>query len=86
MATLMTWGNSDGTKGRCDARCHDAKEPECSCMCQGRYHGIGQEQAVSLHTQDWFGVEHPTQEDVAKLAGRLKTAQVTGMPVRMKLW
>lgn len=39
MATVMTWGNSEGTKGRCDAKCHDAREPECRCMCDGRYHG-----------------------------------------------
>ena len=39
MATLMYWGNSDGIKGRCDAKCHNAKSPDCHCMCGGRYHG-----------------------------------------------
>ena len=43
MATVMTWGNSEGTKGRCDARCHEAIEPECSCMCGGIYHGAGRD-------------------------------------------
>ena len=51
MTTLMTWGNSEGTKGRCDAKCHAALHPECKCMCGGRYHGAthrpgGVEQAV----------------------------------------
>lgn len=41
MATVMSWGNSEGTKGRCDAKCHNAKEPKCECMCGGRYHGAG---------------------------------------------
>ena len=41
MATLMTWGNSDGIKGRCDANCHNASSPasQCKCMCRGAYHG-----------------------------------------------
>ena len=41
MATVMRWGNSEGEKGRCDAKCHNATEPECDCMCGGRYHGAG---------------------------------------------
>lgn len=39
MATLMQWGNSEGIKGRCDAKCHNAKGAACHCMCGGRYHG-----------------------------------------------
>jgi hypothetical protein len=39
MATVMSWGDSDGTKGRCDGRCHNAKKTDCHCMCGGRYHG-----------------------------------------------
>ena len=51
MTTIMTWGNSDGTKGRCDDRCHSAIHPTCKCMCGGRYHSTarqpgGVEQAV----------------------------------------
>jgi hypothetical protein len=37
--TVMTWGNSEGIKGRCDAKCHNATCPHCDCMCGGRYHG-----------------------------------------------
>ena len=39
MTTIMTWGNSEGVKGRCDSKCHDAAEPECDCMCGGAFHG-----------------------------------------------
>jgi len=51
MTTIMTWGNSEGTKGRCDQKCHGAKGSVCKCMCGGRYHGAahrpgGVEQAV----------------------------------------
>jgi len=41
MATVMSWGNSEGVQGRCDAKCHSARLPECDCMCGGRYHGKG---------------------------------------------
>lgn len=43
MATVMTWGNSEGIQGRCDAKCHYARGPICHCMCIGRYHGRGLE-------------------------------------------
>lgn len=57
MATVMTWGNSEGTKGRCDAKCHGATQPECDCMCGGRYHGSrfqlgGVEEAVRQFGQE----------------------------------
>lgn len=38
MATIMSYSSSDGTR-RCDARCHQATQPECECICGGRYHG-----------------------------------------------
>ena len=37
----MQWGNSEGIKGRCDAKCHNAVTQDCDCMCGGRYHGSG---------------------------------------------
>lgn len=33
--TLIT----EGDNRRCDAACHDAKEPKCACICGGRFHG-----------------------------------------------
>ncbi len=46
MATLIAVYNSEGCVGRCDARCYEASEPECNCVCGGRNHGAGLEQAV----------------------------------------
>jgi hypothetical protein len=37
--TVMSWYDSSGLRGRCDARCHEAAEPFCDCMCGGAYHG-----------------------------------------------
>ena len=50
----MSWGKSDGTKGRCDARCHNAKGSVCHCCCGGAFHGSthqpgGVEQVVKDH-------------------------------------
>ena len=59
MVTAMTWGNSEGTKGRCDAKCHNATKDDCDCMCGGRYHGAnnkpgGLEKAVQEHSEEVF--------------------------------
>lgn len=39
MSTVMSWGDNNGTRGRCDDKCHSATKPDCQCMCGGRYHG-----------------------------------------------
>lgn len=46
MATLIAVYDSSGCVGRCDARCYDAKEPGCDCICGGKNHGAGQHQAT----------------------------------------
>ena len=43
MATLIEWGNSAGETGRCDARCHEAEQPQCDCICGGYYHGAARD-------------------------------------------
>lgn len=47
MATLIAVYNSSGCIGRCDAKCHDAKHPDCDCVCGGANHGCGLDQAIS---------------------------------------
>lgn len=60
MTTLLIVGNSEGSR-RCDAKCHDATEPDCDCVCGGRYHGRGSEGALHrIHadvTEGRFGAE-----------------------------
>ena len=29
----------DGTSAQCDARCQEAKQEKCECICGGIYHG-----------------------------------------------
>ncbi len=44
--TLIHVGNSEGTVGRCDAKCYDARHPHCDCVCGGRNHGKGLDEAI----------------------------------------
>lgn len=46
MTTLISYYTSGGCEGRCDARCYNAKHPECTCICGGRNHGVGIEKAL----------------------------------------
>ncbi|MDD5613441.1 MAG: hypothetical protein PHQ54_00010 [Candidatus Omnitrophica bacterium] len=43
---LMEVRNSSGLVGRCDAKCYDAKCPECNCICGGVNHGRGKQEAA----------------------------------------
>lgn len=45
MATLIAVYNSEGLVGRCDAKCYNAKHPDCECVCGGANHGAGFDQA-----------------------------------------
>jgi len=46
MVTLISWSTSGGEQGRCDAKCYEATGPDCDCICGGRNHGAGQDQAI----------------------------------------
>jgi hypothetical protein len=46
MSTVVAVYTSSGCIGRCDAKCHDAKETECDCICGGRNHGVGRSKAI----------------------------------------
>jgi len=37
--TLIAVGTNSSLR-RCDARCHNAAQPKCDCICGGRYHGL----------------------------------------------
>jgi len=46
MSTLIQVRNSSGVVGRCDAKCYEAKHPDCNCICGGKNHGAGLKKAV----------------------------------------
>lgn len=41
MATLLAVIRPGGRTQRCDARCYDAHETACECVCGGLNHGVG---------------------------------------------
>jgi hypothetical protein len=54
--TLITIENDEGTYRRCDAKCHNATEPDCRCICLGLFHGKGShtaelQQAIEKHSK-----------------------------------
>ncbi|MBA7594292.1 hypothetical protein ES703_01232 [subsurface metagenome] len=78
MATIMSWGNSSGTRGRCDARCHNAKHPKCVCMCGGRFHGsANQPGGVEQTVRDYW-------DDVVDEAE--KKAREEGLELETERW
>ncbi len=55
MTTLLVVEDSEGQR-RCDARCYNAREPECDCVCGGRNHGVGLRRALA-NTAEMFGLD-----------------------------
>ena len=53
MTTLISFHTSGGESGRCDAKCYDAKHPDCDCLCGGRNHGAGLKRAMD-NTREIF--------------------------------
>lgn len=69
MTTLIAVYNSEGCQGRCDARCYEATEPECDCICAGRNHGAGKEQAVENTrelAESWIEEARANGQDITR--------------------
>jgi hypothetical protein len=67
MVTLISYSNSSGEQGRCDAKCYDATQPECDCICGGANHGAGLQQAIASTrelAQSWIGQARAAGQDV----------------------
>lgn len=52
----MTYSKRNGQARRCDGTCHRAKKPTCACICNGKYHGKGDQGARELHAREWQSV------------------------------
>lgn len=48
MTLMSVYAGNGDIAGRCDARCYDATEFECHCVCFGRNHGKGLSVATTL--------------------------------------
>jgi hypothetical protein len=85
MATILQVLHSGGRRERCDARCHQATSPTCSCCCGGFFHGRaalpgGLEAALAAFWEPLF----PRLQE-AEAAGKLLIEyardQLTGAPI-----
>lgn len=52
MTLMSVYAENGEIVGRCDARCYDAEEIECECVCHGCNHGKGLDVANILTTQN----------------------------------
>jgi hypothetical protein len=72
VTTLISYHSSGGDQGRCDAKCYEAQHPDCDCICGGRNHGAGLEEALDNTRelgQAW--IEH------AKAQGQVIAAELS---------
>jgi hypothetical protein len=46
MTTLIAVYHHGRCVARCDANCYNATRPACRCICRGRNHGVGFNQAT----------------------------------------
>jgi hypothetical protein len=53
MSVILTFTGKDGKTRRCDAKCYNAKGVKCQCICGGRGHGAGLNDAID-HIVCWL--------------------------------
>jgi len=61
MTTLLIARSKDGKRTRtCNARCYNAKGKRCTCICGGKNHGVGYDQALdnTFLEPAWDSVDH----------------------------
>ena len=68
MTTLIYVGNSEGCVRRCDAKCYDAHEPECDCICGGRNHAVDLQRALG-NTQEMVDPTGELREKMRAMGG-----------------
>jgi hypothetical protein len=69
MVTLISYQSSGGDQGRCDAKCYDAEWDECDCICGGRNHGAGKQQALDNTrelAESWIEQARANGQDVGR--------------------
>lgn len=79
MATLIAWYVNGECRGRCDAKCYTAREPECTCICGGLNHGAGFATArenTQERSQEW--VDGLREELGPEISGALGVQAVLG--------
>lgn len=76
MTTIISWETSGGKKGRCDARCHNAKGSKCVCCCGGRYHGAARDGTLGQKVE-------AQQETILNELRETKAKVIAQLPLRV---
>jgi hypothetical protein len=72
---LVVAVDGDGkVKRKCDARCYNAKGSDCHCVCGGRNHGLGFEEAKAKTLAESASIvsDHASDKDYGDLEVRIK--------------
>jgi hypothetical protein len=71
--TLISVYTSEGCIGRCDSKCYEATECECTCVCHGANHGRGITKAMEqtrVMAEQWvakYAQQHSLRQYRAEL-------------------
>lgn len=70
MPTLMKYTHPLLGTRKCDAGCYNAEKPECDCICKGKNHGVGLNQAklyTLMHAHEMIKDYERTLEEHLKI-------------------
>lgn len=70
MTTLISYQSSGGDQGRCDAKCYNAVNSDCTCICGGENHGAGLERALENcreRAEEWVERAKADGQDIASI-------------------
>ena len=95
--TLLTEKIGQDAARRCDAKCYNAHHPNCACICGGKNHGAGLQQALDnvrdiflpivsgdVEGNDFIGIS-PAIRELAGMKGRDRDQATQGRLFRRPL-
>lgn len=59
MTVIMEQISSNGRRRQCNSRCHSAKGPKCTCICDGKFHGSARDGTFEQKVEE---LRKPIQE------------------------
>lgn len=73
---LMTEKIGQGPTRRCDARCYNGKHAVCSCICGGKNHGAGLQQAMDNVREIFLPIIESVGEEGMKLGKQIRAEEL----------
>lgn len=76
--TLITEKIGQDNARRCDAKCYNATHPDCDCVCGGRNHGAGKQQAIETTRRYTLQILEHYDQTLKVKDGRIEIAPLQG--------